>query len=55
MFAAGVPERIIQSRTGHSLLEALRKYERVTEDLEKAVSRILTGTCKSKEYDPAVK
>ena len=32
LFAAGVPERIIQSRTRHSLPEALRKYEQVTED-----------------------
>ena len=27
LFAEGVPERIIQSRTGHSSLEALRKYK----------------------------
>ena len=43
LFAAGVPERVIQSRTGHSSLEALRKYERVTIDQEKAVSKILSG------------
>ena len=29
-FDAGVPERIIQGRTGHRCLESLRVYERVT-------------------------
>ena len=52
LFSAGVPERIIQSRTGHSsvearvynilLVEALRKYERISENQEIAVSKILT-------------
>ena len=32
LFSAGVPERIIQQRTGHRSLEALRLYERVTDD-----------------------
>ena len=32
LFSAGVPERIIQQRTGHRSLEALRLYERVTVD-----------------------
>ena len=31
LFAAGVPERVIQGRTGHVSLQALRKYERITE------------------------
>ena len=31
LFDAGVPERIIQGRTGHRSLEALRMYERVTD------------------------
>ena len=43
LFAAGVPERVIQGRTGHVSIEALRKYERVTENQELAVSKILTG------------
>ena len=42
LFAAGVPEWIIQGRTGHSSIEALRKYERVTKNQEVAVSKILT-------------
>ena len=45
LFDAGVPERIIQQRTGHRSIEGLRAYERVTDDQEKAVSKILTGEC----------
>ena len=52
LFAAGVPERVIQSRTGRSSLDALRKYERVSEKQEKAISKILTGT--SEHYDKEV-
>ena len=38
LFDAGVPERTIQ---GHRSLDALRIYERVTEEQNLAVSRIL--------------
>ena len=43
LFEAGVPEKLIQQRTGHCSLEALRMYERVTEQQELAVSKILSG------------
>ena len=43
LFAAGVPERVIQGRTGHTSIDALRKYERVIEKQELTVSKILTG------------
>lgn len=43
LFVAGVPERIIQERIGHVSVEALRKYERVTNSQELAVSKILAG------------
>lgn len=43
LFEAGVPERVIQQRTGHRSLLSLRMYEQVSEGQEKAVSRILTG------------
>ena len=43
LYAAGVPEKIIQSRTGHTSLEALRKYERISTEQEETVSKILTG------------
>ena len=32
LFAAGIPERVIQQRIGHRSLDGLRTYERVTED-----------------------
>ena len=41
LFHAGVPEAIIQKRSGHKSTSALRMYERVTLDQELAVSRIL--------------
>ena len=44
MFAANVPERLIQSRTGHRSLEALRLYERPSHEQQQAVSRILTSS-----------
>ena len=43
MFAANVPEKLIQSRTGHRSLEALRLYERPTQEQQQAVSNVLTG------------
>ena len=43
LYEAGVPEKVIQSRTGHRCLESLRLYERVNTTQEMAVSRILTG------------
>ena len=43
LFDAGVPERIIQARTGHRSLESLRLYERVTERQDMQVAKILTG------------
>lgn len=52
LFAAGVPERVIQARTGHASLDALRKYERVSKKQDEAVSKILTGT--SENYSEAV-
>ena len=47
LFEAGVPERVIQQRTGHCSLQSLRVYERVSDGQEKAVSRILTGEKKN--------
>ncbi len=46
LFDAGVPERIIQQRTGHKSVGGLRTYERVTEDQQKMVSKILSGQSK---------
>ena len=49
LFDAGVPERVIQQRTGHRSIEGLRIYERITDEQEMAVSNILTG--ESMRYD----
>ena len=38
-----MPERIIQQRTGHRSIDGLRAYERITEEQDLAVSKILTG------------
>uniref|UniRef100_A0A1X7V736 Tyr recombinase domain-containing protein n=1 Tax=Amphimedon queenslandica TaxID=400682 RepID=A0A1X7V736_AMPQE len=50
LYRAGVPERIIQERTGHRSLQSLRQYERTSVDQEMAVSRILSGEADS--YNP---
>ena len=47
LYEGGVPEKVIQQRTGHRCLESLRTYERVSSDQEMAVSRILAGEEKS--------
>ena len=43
---AGVPEAIIQKRSGHRSTKALRMYERVTPAQDLAVSKILHSTSK---------
>lgn len=42
-YTANVPEKLIQQRTGHRSLKALRTYERTTGEQELAVSKILTS------------
>ena len=41
MFQAGVPEKIVQERTGHRSIKALRMYERTTTSQHMAVSNVL--------------
>ena len=43
MFDMGVPEKIIQERTGHKSLEALRTYERMNDGQHKTVSHLLSN------------
>jgi len=43
MFTAGVPERIIQERTGHRSIDALRLYKRTSESQQQAVSNVLAS------------
>ena len=42
LYHAGVPEKVIQERTGHLSLSGLRQYERTSEDQHMAVSRVLS-------------
>ena len=42
LFKKGVPEKIIQERTGHSCLESLRTYEHSSVEQHKAASTILS-------------
>ena len=44
LFTAGVPEKIIQQRSGHLSLQGLRHYERVTQQQQLAVSRVLSSS-----------
>jgi len=41
MFRANVPEKIIQKTTGHRSIEALRSYERISEEQHRAVPRVM--------------
>ncbi len=51
LFEAGVPEKIIQQRTGHRSLDALRIYERTTIQQHQAVSNILGSHSKTSYSD----
>ena len=44
MFQAGVPEKIVQERTGHRSIEALRMYEWPTTSQHMAVSNVLLAS-----------
>ena len=55
LFSAGVPEAVIQKRTGHKSTEALRLYERVSEDQQVAVANILASGSKKTTYEEQLK
>ena len=56
LFNAGVPEAVIQKRTGHKSSDALQLYERVNDDQLQAVSNILGSTSSTKStYNEALK
>ena len=54
MFAKGVPEMLVQGRTGHRSLEALRVHERPTTSQLKAVSSVLCSTTKEASFSAEV-
>ena len=41
MFQAGLPEKVIQDRSGHRSLDGLRKYERVSEEQQAEACKVL--------------
>ena len=43
MYHSGVPEKVIQERTGHRSLEGLRSYERSNEQQHQAASAVLSA------------
>ena len=51
MYNSGVPEKIIQERTGHRSLEALRMYERINQRQHQAVSSVLSTPVQSTSYN----
>ena len=54
MFRSNVPQKIIQNVTGHRTLEALRKYEKTSDDQHQAVSKIMMSS-KSIDYETQVR
>ena len=44
MYEMGVPEKVIQERTGHRSLDSLRVYERTSTQQQQAASNILSGS-----------
>ena len=50
MFATNVPEKLIQSRTGHRSVKALRLYERPSHDQHQAVSKVLTSVAPQRSF-----
>ena len=54
LFDAGVPEAIIQKRSGHCSTKTLKMYKRVIPDQDLAVSKILHSTSKV-FYEPISK
>ncbi len=56
MYNAGIPEKLIQERTGHRSLDALRTYERSNDQQQKeAVSSILSVPQEQKYHRKARK
>ena len=57
MFQHGVLEKLIQERTGHRSLEALRKYERVSEEQRETTSKVMNNTAQHQlvPYNPSVR
>ena len=44
MFNSGVPEKVIAENLGHRSTKAVRCYERTSEDLQQAVTKVINNT-----------
>jgi hypothetical protein len=53
LFQQKVPEKLIQERTGHRSTEALRKYERISEEQKISTSKMLNGTTDPNQPGPS--
>ena len=51
LFSKNVPEKLVQELTGHRSLECLRRYEKTTEQNQRAVSKCLTS---GSQYNPSI-
>ena len=52
MYRKGIPEKAIQSRTGHKSIEALRTYERVSTDQERSMCHVLGDVTNQQSLQP---
>lgn len=43
MFQAGLPEKVIQDRSGHRSTDGLRKYKRISEEQQASACKVLSG------------
>ena len=54
MFQNGVPEKVIQARTGHVSVEGLRAYERLSEHQHKAACNLLSSNNQQNSLVPYI-
>ena len=50
MFQAGLPEKVIQDRSGHRSIDGLRKYERISEEQQASACKVLSGSVAGEAY-----
>ena len=48
MFQAGLPEKVIQDRSGYRSVDGLRKYERISEVQQASACKVLSGSVTGK-------
>lgn len=53
LFASGIPEKVIQDKTGHHSLAGLRAYERTSVEQEHAATRVVTSDLSAEDKENA--